>query len=465
MLGECCLAPYAYGDALDVLCVRHEDASVSSTDWHVVFERLPRSGTNVVTVRLNGVAVDLGGVSMVVREVLQPAVFTRAVFTRRGTQERAGTPDVEAGGSFRKTGEAEEFAAPPGFELAALVASGALVAGRNEVVYDLGEGITAQAFVYLWHAHTPTVVFDVDGTVTVNDIVGHLGGFTDQPWVHAGICEFACALAARGYAVLFLTARPARGPTGIARTRRFLFEIAGAPRRRPRRPRRHAPTPAAARPPAPPRRAVDRESGYKLPMGPVFTTTHTSTLSALREELGGASRLFKERQLGAIAACFGGGGGRGTGGLYAGFGNKDKDVYAYVAAGIEPRHTFLIDPASTIQICPECALRARPPPTHHPARRRRRATRRRRRARGVLLGVAAARRGALPAALLRRRARAGRRPLRRHRRAAPAERLRRRRARRSSAPPPRRRPELAAPRARPRSRRYRFRTPNFPCAL
>ena len=127
------------------------------------------------------------------------------------------------------------------------------------------------------------------------------------------------------------------------------------------------PTPAAARPPAPPRRAVDRESGYKLPMGPVFTTTHTSTLSALREELGGASRLFKERQLGAIAACFGGGGGRGTGGLYAGFGNKDKDVYAYVAAGIEPRHTFLIDPASTIQICPECALRARPPPTHHPA--------------------------------------------------------------------------------------------------
>ena len=95
-------------------------------------------------------------------------------------RKRAGTPDVEAGGSFRKTGEAEEFAAPPGFELAALVASGALVAGRNEVVYDLGGGITAQAFVYLWHAHTPTVVFDVDGTVTVNDIVGYLGGFTDQ---------------------------------------------------------------------------------------------------------------------------------------------------------------------------------------------------------------------------------------------------------------------------------------------
>ena len=52
MLGECCLAPYAYGDALDVLCVRHEDASCRSTDWHVVFERLPRSGNNVVTVRI-----------------------------------------------------------------------------------------------------------------------------------------------------------------------------------------------------------------------------------------------------------------------------------------------------------------------------------------------------------------------------------------------------------------------------
>ena len=298
MLGECCLAPYAYGDALDVLCVRHEDASCRSTDWHVVFERLPRSGNNVVTVRLNGVAVDLGGVSMVVREVLQPAVFTRAVFTRGGTQERAGTPDVEAGGSFRKTGEAEEFAAPPGFELAALVASGALVAGRNEVVYDLGEGITAQAFVYLWHAHTPTVVFDVDGTVTVNDIVGHLGGFTDQPWVHAGICEFACALAARGYAVLFLTARPARGPTGIARTRRFLFEIAGAPRRRPRRPRRHAhtrrrPTARAAASRSRPRVGVQAADGPGL-----HDDAHVDAVGAAR----GARRRVASLQ-GEAARC------------------------------------------------------------------------------------------------------------------------------------------------------------------
>ena len=227
--------------------------------WHVVFERLPRSGNNVEhrppERRGGGFGRREHGRA---RGAAAGGVHARGVHARRRRQERAGTPDVEAGGSFRKTGEAEEFAAPPGFELAALVASGALVAGRNEVVYDLGEGITAQAFVYLWHAHTPTVVFDVDGTVTVNDIVGHLGGFTDQPWVHAGICEFACALAARGYAVLFLTARPA-ARAGISRARaRFLFEIAGAPRRAARAAR--AATPPCPRPPPPDRPAAEAQS-------------------------------------------------------------------------------------------------------------------------------------------------------------------------------------------------------------
>ena len=172
--------------------------------------------------------------------------------------------------------------------------------------------------------------------------------------------------------VLFLTARPARGPT--ASRGRALPLGAGAPPRAARAARAATPTPPPDRPRH--RHAQSTAIGYKLPMGPVFTTTHVDAVGAARG-LGGASRLFKERQLGAIAARFGGGGGRGTGRLYAGFGNKDKDVYAYVAAGIEPRHTF-IDPASTIQIC--LVRIARPPAADTPARRRRRRATRRRRA-------------------------------------------------------------------------------------
>ena len=127
------------------------------------------------------------------------------------------------------------------------------------------------------------MIFDVDGTVTLNDGLGHVGNMLGQSYVHEGVCEFLCLLRARGYQPLFLTvahyvvhcvvrcvvhyivhyvvlqattvgpqaatalwsqaatvlwpqARAMLGPAGIERTRRYLFEI-----------------------------AVDRDSGYRLP--------------------------------------------------------------------------------------------------------------------------------------------------------------------------------------------------------
>ena len=49
------------------------------------------------------------------------------------------------------------------------------------------------------------MIFDVDGTVTLNDGLGHVGNVLGQSYVHEGVCEFLCLLRARGYQPLFLT--------------------------------------------------------------------------------------------------------------------------------------------------------------------------------------------------------------------------------------------------------------------
>ena len=92
--------------------------------------------------------------------------------------------------------------------------------------YTLADGGVVRAWLYMWHGHSRVVVFDVDGTITLNDGLGHVGNVLDQSFIHPGVCEFLCQLRARGYQPLFLTARAMLGPAGIERTRRYLFETA-----------------------------------------------------------------------------------------------------------------------------------------------------------------------------------------------------------------------------------------------
>ena len=46
----------------------------------------------------------------------------------------------------------------------------------------------------MWHGHSRVVVFDVDGTITLNDGLGHVGNVLDQSFIHPGVCEFLCQL-------------------------------------------------------------------------------------------------------------------------------------------------------------------------------------------------------------------------------------------------------------------------------
>lgn len=334
------------GYALDVVVVQHPDGRLCSSDWHVVF----RGSTAVaggITTWLNGAEVPAG--TMRAPATGEPAVF-----------EAVGAPDESQAAPSRRV--------PPDSSFQKLLASGALRSGRNELVYSLPSGGgRVLAFLYLWSSSTPVVVFDIDGTVTQADVVGHFGQAIGHPFLHAGICEFACRIHAQGYVLLYLSARPLSGPTGIERTRRFLFHV-----------------------------SRDPASGFGLPPGPVLTTPHTSTFSALMDELTHKSALFKQEALRKIATLYapadaqdesadtGGEGAaeaagveaaaargacatRGEGsavhacasippriaqsevtGLFAGFGNRSKDATAYLAAGIDPRRIFIINDRSSI---------------------------------------------------------------------------------------------------------------------
>ena len=213
----------------------------------------------------------------------------------------------------------------------ALAASQLLQLGRNEVRYSIGESdtpaghhgaICVRAFLYLWRHASPVVIFDIDGTVTLNDLAGQAAMIVDGSPTHPGVCELLCQLQARGYNVLYLTSRPLLGHCGIERTRRFLFEV-----------------------------AVDTPSGHRMPPAGVLTTTHVATLQALTAELSGASKAFKANALKPIRDAFGvqaPASAEERGGLFAGFGNREKDALAYLSAGVPPERIFLVEPSSKI---------------------------------------------------------------------------------------------------------------------
>ena len=197
--------------ALDIIVVRHPDGTLCSSDWRVVF----RSAVPEVRVSINGTALP----------------------------ERMRSAAADAPAQFGDGDAETPRLVPSEATLRALLESGAMLPGRNAVSYTpamggkgeggegshgIGDGAAhgAVAHLHLWESSTAAVVFDVDGTVTQADISGHIGQQLGVPLLHRGVCELACRLEARGYAVFFLSARPLAGPTGIASTRHFLFRVA-----------------------------------------------------------------------------------------------------------------------------------------------------------------------------------------------------------------------------------------------
>jgi len=270
------------GSALDVILVEQPDGSLASTDWFCLFSHLPQPSE--VAVRING-------------QPLHASLHAAAPFE----------PASFEGGAH----------IPPAGVLRTLATSPSLREGRNEICYTTAaDGASVRASIYLWKKGARAVVFDVDGTVTLNDVVGHVGNVLDQSFVHRGVCELACQLDARGYSLVFLTSRTLLGTAGADRTRRYLFEV-----------------------------AMDSETGYRMPEAPVITTRHVSTMTALAHELGGQSGKFKTAVLQSLDSLVSA---RMPRLFYAGFGNREKDALAYLSAGVPPERVLIIDPSSLI---------------------------------------------------------------------------------------------------------------------
>ncbi|ETV93976.1 hypothetical protein, variant [Aphanomyces invadans] len=64
--------------------------------------------------------------------------------------------------------------------------------------------------MYLWDPDAAVVVADLDGTITINDVEGHIRTLRlgQYNFIHAGVCEFYARLHRIGLRILYLTARP-----------------------------------------------------------------------------------------------------------------------------------------------------------------------------------------------------------------------------------------------------------------
>jgi phosphatidate phosphatase LPIN len=78
--------------------------------------------------------------------------------------------------------------------------------GMNKVTYKL-EGFTIDAEIYLYADNDRLVVSDVDGTVTKNDLGGHLHNFLSKDYLHEGYADLAQKIDKNGYKMVWLTMR------------------------------------------------------------------------------------------------------------------------------------------------------------------------------------------------------------------------------------------------------------------
>jgi phosphatidate phosphatase LPIN len=112
------------------------------------------------------------------------------------------------------------------------------------------------------------------------------------------------AIASNGYHIIYLTSRPL---LLADRTRRYLQSLG-------------------------------------MPVAPVITSADSASASVTRE-LTGLAHLFKIEALEGVARTFrtAGGGSTCARVFHSAFGNRNTDLKAYAAAGIQPERIFIID--------------------------------------------------------------------------------------------------------------------------
>lgn len=171
--------------------------------------------------------------------------------------------------------------------------------------------------LHVWGPNESVVVADLDGTLTISDVEGHIRTLRlgQYDFLHKGACDFFTKLHELDLKIVYLTARP--------------IDWASASRTHLENATQHA---------------------HSLPPGPLITNSNGLRGALMTEVVNKNPHVFKtqvlnEIQLTLIHA------GRVTEHpvFVAGFGNRPTDVIAYKQVGMEESLIFLIDPYSNLR--------------------------------------------------------------------------------------------------------------------
>uniref|UniRef100_A0A914DVS8 LNS2/PITP domain-containing protein n=1 Tax=Acrobeloides nanus TaxID=290746 RepID=A0A914DVS8_9BILA len=185
--------------------------------------------------------------------------------------------------------------------------------GCNEARFSITTKFQGTAWcachIYLWKWSEKIVISDIDGTITISDVLGHVIPAIGGQWAQPGVAELYTHIKNNGYRMIYLSSR-AIGQSHY--TKGYLRRIA--------------------------------QGSTTLPDGPVLLSP-TSVLLAFRKEvIERKPEEFKIACLSDIKALF-----PVKQPFYAGFGNRETDVKSYTAVGIPPSRINIIDPSGKVR--------------------------------------------------------------------------------------------------------------------
>jgi len=279
------------GNAVDIVAVKNIDSQYLTTSWHVSFS-WSRFKSNYVT-----------GVGDMVRIL----VNGKEMPTKMELQERGRCTFITGGVMI-----------PPGDLLFADLSD----EHPNHVRFEHFQKATntvryVDSKLHLWGPNESAVVVDLDGTLTISDVEGHIRTLRlgQYDFLHAGACDFFNKLHELGMRIVYLTARP--------------LDWASASRT-------HLENAVQQSVPLPPGVLITNSTGLT---GALFTevvnkTPHVFKIQVLNElqlTLIHAGRVIEHPV------------------FVAGFGNRPTDIVAYEEVGIDPSLIFMLDPYSNLK--------------------------------------------------------------------------------------------------------------------
>jgi len=198
------------------------------------------------------------------------------------------------------------------------LASFNLKRGKNTGKYICDElEVTIEFNVFLYQESDKLVFTDIDGTITQSDIKGQVYPLFGITAVHKKVVELFDKIRARGYHIIYLTARSFAQDV---ETKNYLFDM------------------------------LQNQSGYSLPIGPVMLSPESFINSLISEVYDNDPDVLKtEKILGINSAFTGSSEHHIMDSVVSAYGNKDSDVKAYVNSEIDLNSIYIVNPEGVLE--------------------------------------------------------------------------------------------------------------------